>query len=60
MLINEYLHYFITAELIEAMGQCAYQRALCALAVALPFTAFCFGLFCIGFVFYGLWKAISR
>lgn len=60
MMINEFVHYFITADMIEDMGQCAYQRALCALTIALPFVTFCFGLFCIGFIFYGLWKAIQR
>lgn len=60
MIINDFLNYFITADTIDAMGQCAYQRALCALAIVLPLVTYCFGLFCIGFIFYGIWKTITR
>lgn len=59
MLIDEFINHFISTELIQTMGECAYQRALCALTIALPFVTFCFGLFCIGFIFYGIWKAIQ-
>ena len=51
---------FLTPELISSMGQCAYQRTLFVLSVALPVLELSVGFAFLFLLAYGIFKAVTK
>lgn len=60
MMIENFVTTWLTPEIIEQMGECAYQRVLCAFSIGVPLITFAFSVFLAGAILWGVFRAVCR
>lgn len=60
MTVQDVLDIWLTPELVEAMGECAYQRMIYTLGVALPCMYLAFSITMVFLLLYSLYRTVIR
>lgn len=60
MTVQDVIDVWLTPELVEAMGECAYQRLIYTLGVALPCLYLAFAVSMVFLLLYSVYKLVIR
>lgn len=58
--VNDIINIILTPELIASMGDCAYQRTICALAIALPLLQLGFAFSLLLLLAWAVYKGVTK
>lgn len=58
--VQQIIDTFLTDSLINDMGECAYQRLVYTLGVALPCLYLAFGMVCVLLLLYAVYRLVVR
>lgn len=60
MTVQDIIDLWLTPELISAMGDCAYQRLIYTLGVALPCMYLAFAISMVFLLLYSIYRLVTR